>query len=344
VIRNSTRLDCALTSIDRVWLCEVVTMRVVLVDGSRLVLRMVTQMLEARDHTVRTFTDGPEALACVKSDLTVDALITSAELSSMSGFELCWETRLLSTLQRPISIIMMSADYDRHKLKEALDSGADDFISKPPVCDELYARLRAAERMAAMQHELIRLATTDPLTGVLNRRAFFERAHEACARRQPSGNLSAIMIDIDHFKRVNDVYGHGAGDDVIRGLAQQAAAEPGIVGRLGGEEFAMLLEQRPVAEAMILADRLRLKFGALRFETDREAIMSTCSMGVAEWRAGDTVDTLLKRADTALYKAKADGRNRVIAEDPSEATGGATTGRIRSTPREALPAKAVATG
>lgn len=319
-------------------------MRVVLVDPSRLVLRIVRQLLEARNHTVHAFIDGSEALAYIKSDLSIDSLITSAVLPSMSGFELCWETRLLSTFQRPISIIMMSADYDRHKLREALDSGADDFISKPPARDELYARLRVGERMVALQHELIRLATTDPLTGLLNRRAFFERARDALARLEPSGTLSAIVIDIDHFKRINDVHGHGAGDEVIRALAQQAMAEPAIVGRLGGEEFAMLLEGRVVADAIIVANRLRVNFAGLRFATDHEAIMSTCSMGVGEWRAGDTIDRLLKRADTALYKAKAAGRDCVVAEDPAtvEADGGATRGGIRSAPRDGPHAKAVA--
>lgn len=104
---------------------------------------------------------------------------------------------------------MMSSQYDQRSLIEALDSGADDFIGKPPLADELYARLRAAERIASMQRELIRLATIDPLTGLGNRRGFFEQATEACARViPPDGSLSAIILDIDNFKRINDSYGH----------------------------------------------------------------------------------------------------------------------------------------
>ena len=194
-------------------------MRVVLVDPSRTVLKCVTRMLETGQHEARPFCDGHAALDYIKSDPGVGALITSAELFSMSGIELCWETRLAASGRRPIYILLMSASQDRHTLVEALDSGADDFISKPPIPEELYARLRAAARMAAMQQDLIRLATTDPLTGLLNRRAFFDQAAEVSARAEAGAPLSAIMLDIDHFKRINDNFGHDAGDEAIRAIA-----------------------------------------------------------------------------------------------------------------------------
>ena len=133
-------------------------MRVVLVDPSRTMRLYVTRLLQARDHEVRPFADGADALACMREDSDVDALITSAELSGMSGLELCWETRILAGRDRSIYVILMSSNIDKQKLGEALDSGADDFISKPPVPDELYARLRAAERLGTMQRELVRLA------------------------------------------------------------------------------------------------------------------------------------------------------------------------------------------
>jgi two-component system, cell cycle response regulator len=289
-------------------------MRVVLVDPSRTVLKFVGRLLEARDHEVRAFTDGETALECVRSDLKVAALITSAELISMSGLELCWETRLLATCERPIYVIMMSASQDRHKLIEALDSGADDYIGKPPVAEELYARLRAAERVAAMQQELVRLATTDSLTGVFNRRAFFERAAEAAARAAGTA-LSVILFDIDHFKRVNDLYGHDVGDRVLSAVAHAAAAESAFVGRMGGEEFAMLLPGQALNDAVVVADRLRGKMSARRFDTNHGPFTITASFGVSTWEAGDTIELLLKRTDVALYAAKTGGRNRVIAAD-----------------------------
>jgi two-component system cell cycle response regulator len=293
-------------------------MRVVLVDPSRTVLKLVGRMLEARGHEVCAFTDGQAALDRIKSDLSVGALITSAELVSMSGMELCWEARLLATCNRQIYVILMSSSQDRHTLTEALDSGADDYIGKPPIAEELYARLRAAERVAAMHEELLRLATTDPLTGVLNRRAFFERAREVCARADAGGILSAIVFDIDHFKRVNDLYGHDVGDRAIRAVAQAAANEELIVGRLGGEEFAALIDGQGLDRALALAERLRQKMAALKFDTSHGRLTLTCSLGVSEWESGDTIDLLLKRADVALYAAKTGGRNRVVAANAGQ--------------------------
>lgn len=169
-------------------------MRIALVEPSRTTRLIVGRMLEARGHEVLPFCDELEALAQIKADPCIEALITSAELKHISGLELCWETRLIATCRRPIYVLMMSTQYDQRSLIEALDSGADDFIGKPPLAEELYARLRAAERILSMQRELLRLATTDPLTGLCNRRGFFEQATEACARVvPPNGSLSAII-------------------------------------------------------------------------------------------------------------------------------------------------------
>jgi diguanylate cyclase (GGDEF)-like protein len=289
-------------------------MRVAIVDPSRTMRLYVTRLLQARDHDVRLFADGPEALACVRTDDGVDALITSLELSQMSGLELCWETRVLAGRDRPIYVILMSSNIDKKKLGEALDSGADDFISKPPVPDELYARLRAAERLGTMQRELVRLASFDPLTGLYNRRVFFELAQSASQRRCA---LTAIMLDIDHFKRINDTFGHDAGDRAIVAVARATKTDGAIVGRLGGEEFAVLLEGCALEEGLRIAEEMRARMAALSFDTANGDMTLTCSFGVGERKAGESIDDLLKRADVALYAAKTGGRNRVIAADPT---------------------------
>ena len=290
-------------------------MRVVLVDPSRTMRLFVTRLLEARAHEVLPFADGPEALACMRHDLEVAALITSGELGAMSGLELCWETRVLAGRDRPIYVILMSSSIDKSRLGEALDSGADDFISKPPVADELYARLRAAERFGAMQRELVRLASVDPLTGLHNRRVFFELADEACARCGEGGTLTAIMLDIDHFKRINDLYGHDVGDQAIAAVAKAALTDGAVTGRLGGEEFAILLEGHTLAQGAMLAEQLRARMAALRFDTANGPLTLTCSFGVSERKLGDSIDDLLKRADVALYTAKTSGHNRVVTAD-----------------------------
>lgn len=320
-------------------------MRVVLVDPSRTVLKFVARLLEARGDDVRPFTDGRAALAYIAEDTQVDALITSAEPLSISGLELCWETRLVAGDRRAIYVIMMSSNQERRCLIEALDSGADDFIGKPPAVEELYARLRAAERLAAMHRDLVQLATLDPLTGIFNRRAFFERATAALAQRPADGTLAAIMLDIDYFKRVNDVHGHAMGDRAIREVASLVAATGEIVGRLGGEEFAMLLPGRDLAGGLKLAERLREEIMAVRLPLADKIVVFTSSFGVSEWKAGESVDDMLRRADMALYSAKAAGRNRVIAgdeapapedyEDAERPLRAAQRGRLSAVPRSA---------
>ena len=291
-------------------------MRVMLVDPSRTMRLFVTRLLEAGGHEVKSYVTGAEALDALRADPDIAALITSAVLDcAMSGLELCWETRVLAGRGRPIYVILMSSSIDKSKLGEALDSGADDFISKPPVADELHARLRAAERLGAMQRELIRLALIDPLTGLSNRRAFFERAEEACARRQA---LTAIMLDIDHFKRINDLYGHDVGDQAIARVAHLAGAHAALSARLGGEEFALLLEGCALADGIAIAERLRGDIAALRLDTARGPLELTCSFGVSQHKPTERVDDLLKRADVALYAAKSGGRNRVVAADATE--------------------------
>ncbi len=288
-------------------------MRIALVDPSRTTRLIVARMLEAGGHEVVPFADERDALARITADASIEALITSAELMHMSGVELCWETRLLATSRRPIYVLMMSSQYDQRSLIEALDSGADDFIGKPPLAEELYARLRAAERIASMQRELIRLATIDPLTGLCNRRGFFEQASEACARTTVlDGSLSAIILDLDNFKQINDSYGHETGDEAICVCARAAFLTEAVVGRLGGDEFALLLKDRTLPQAVEIAEGVRTRLSGQPFDTGKGRIRLTCSLGVGEGRAGDTVDQILARADAALYDAKLKGRNCVV--------------------------------
>jgi diguanylate cyclase (GGDEF)-like protein len=289
-------------------------MRIVLVDPSRTVLRIVTKLIEQGQHEVRPFVDGREALDYIRSDAEVRALITSAEPESISGIDLCAEARALASSRRPLYIIVMSSSDDKHHIVSALDHGADDFISKPPIPEELGARLRAADRVTSMQRELIHHATTDFLTGVFNRRAFFEMAAHVCARAQAGAPLSAIMCDIDHFKNINDVHGHQAGDVVLRGVSAAAKTLGQVMGRLGGEEFCFLV-QLPLKEAVQFAESFRATIANSKFDIGPKALSITCSFGVAQWQTGDTIDWLLRAADLALYEAKLAGRNRVVSAD-----------------------------
>jgi diguanylate cyclase (GGDEF)-like protein len=291
--------------------------RIVVVDPSRTILKAVSRLLEDDGHVVSAFSEGREALDYIKSAPDVSVLMTSAELASMSGLELCWEARLLSGRDRAIYIILMSSNAEQSAVVNALDSGADEFIRKPPAREELYARLRTAERLLRQQRELIVLANLDSLTGAFNRRAFFEKTADlADAGRR----FAAVMFDIDHFKDVNDTYGHDVGDQVLRVIGSEARKDKAVLGRLGGEEFAIVLEGSSLDAATQYAGELRDKLAALSFETAGQTFSVTASFGVAERAAHESIDLLLKRADTALYQAKRAGRNRVIAAtaQPSE--------------------------
>jgi two-component system, cell cycle response regulator len=288
-------------------------MRIVVVDPSRTVLKAVRRLLEEAMHEVCSFEDGRRALDYIRSDHEVRALITSVELPVLSGIELCRELRRLSSAHRPLYILLMSSRSDQGHLIKALDSGADDFICKPPAAEELYARLRVADRVTTMQADLVRLAMTDSLTGACTRRAFFQRAVDASARAEAGSALAAVMFDIDHFKNINDAHGHEAGDEVLRGVAREAAKVGGTIGRLGGEEFSILVEAS-LQDAVELADNLRRAISSMRFCASGTNITVTCSFGVSAWRSGDSIDRLLKRADTALYEAKRTSRNRVVAD------------------------------
>src|SRR5690606_28368836 len=148
---------------------------------------------------------------------------------AMSGLELCWQARIVAGDRRPLYIIVMSSNYERDHLIEALDSGADDFIGKPPVADELYARLRAAARLTAMQRDLIRLASTDPRAEAFNRCACFLSPAEACAQSQRRATAAAITMDVYVHEPINDVYGHNSADNVLRGVPAQAATVENMV-------------------------------------------------------------------------------------------------------------------
>ena len=289
-------------------------MRIVLVDPSRAVQRAMTALIEEGGHEVLAFADGLQALACLTQDENVRALITSTQPVNVSGIELCAAARKLSGTRRALHVILMSSTDDYYLAVTALDNGADDFIHKPPNPDELRARLRLADRVTAMKQQLIQHATTDSLTGLLNRRAFFDSTTEMRHRAEAGKPFSAIMFDIDHFKRINDTYGHEIGDQVLAAVGAQAKMADGVAGRLGGEEFCVLVSGE-IADALECASELQRYVRALHFEHNGQVFAITCSFGIAEWEIGDAIDRMLRRADMAMYEAKKLGRDRIVSSD-----------------------------
>jgi len=294
-------------------------MEIILAEPSKIARRMMSDILRQRGDRVFTTGDGGVALSLLLERPTVDAVITSIELPSVSGLELCWEARNLAASRAPLYIIVMSSNHDRKKLIEALDCGADDFIRKPPVPEELVARLRAAERLLKAQKDVLRMAQTDPLTGCFNRRMFFQRLNDTIDGRAQGQGLSMVLVDIDHFKSINDTYGHDVGDLVICHVAGMFRQSEGVFGRIGGEEFGWFLPGHGLSSAADQAEVMRNVVETTGTQTEQGMVAATCSFGVSEYVPGEPVGDLVRRADLALYDAKSGGRNCVQSRMPMDA-------------------------
>lgn len=292
-------------------------MRVMLVEPSKVSLKLMGRMIEDMGHTVCPFFDGQDALHHLHEDTTLDVVMTSFEVPSVSGIQLCWEARVIANKGRPIYVIAMSSSNDTTHLVEALDSGADDFIRKPPDKIELEARLRGAERMNQARRELVRWATHDALTSLLNRRAYFNLAEEMILG---GGDLSLLLFDIDHFKSVNETYGHASGDLVLVAVSRVLWAHSGRAARVGVKEFAILLPGTTETIASDIAEALRCEIAGMAvFLPSGERPSVTISIGVAEHLPSEDVDDWMKRADDALNTAKDEGHNRVVLASQLEA-------------------------
>jgi len=300
---------------------------ILVVDDSRTQLDWLVQVLEREGYLVRTALDGKDAIRKVRSD-PPDLVLLDMILPDMDGLEV-----LRIVKARPddqfVPVIILSVKSDLDSKVTGLRIGADDFLAKPFAEAEILARCAAMLRIKSLQDQLRRTqlklaeqAITDELTGLKNRRAFDERLQEEFRRAQRySDPVSLIMIDLDHFKQVNDRYGHPFGDVVLRGAADRirsATREPDICARYGGEEFAVILPKTHLAGALSVAERIWKQLGANEYTPPAAAltpppIRVTASLGVAVYPSQDiaTPELLLKFADQALYQAKRAGRNTI---------------------------------
>lgn len=298
--------------------------RILLVDDQP---RSVTRITEALSSVYDTVVlSDPQAALVAAATSDFDLLIVSLSLISADGLRLCSQIRSLERT-RHLPIIILVEPGSEARLLRGLDLGVNDYLVRPIERSEMMARVRTqitrrryAEHLRSRLVESVELSVKDPLTGLYNRR--YMECHLKTLVEEASGTahpLSILVIDIDHFKQINDTHGHDTGDTVLREFSNLILGNTrgvDLVCRMGGEEFVIVMPDTDLRLACHVGERLRSSIAAMPFPVaGKQDVRITASLGVAtlESRA-DTPASLFKRADKALYSAKHAGRNRVVSE------------------------------
>ncbi|GMQ92106.1 MAG: diguanylate cyclase [Gammaproteobacteria bacterium] len=273
--------------------------------------------------------DGEEGWRLLQENPYIELVVSDINLPKMSGHQILVNIRKSKDVRlQKLPVIMMTAADDNTDKNLAFLNGANDYVSKPIDEIELQARVRVHYKLARTIRELeesriflSEQATTDPLTGLKNRRAFFEAGKEHLSRCiRYKTDLSIILLDIDHFKKVNDTYGHQSGDDILLGFSDLLTRMTRLgdtVARIGGEEFTILLPDTNRLGTAVMAERIRIKIEEMEFITSGQFVKITTSIGISAYQSEtvDTIDELLQIADKRLYLAKDTGRNRICVND-----------------------------
>lgn len=286
---------------------------ILVVDDSRSFRAYLEALLTRHGYRVITAADGLEALAILADDPRIVMVITDYTMPEMDGAALVREMRR-KRKREELAIIGISGGSSGAVTVPLLKNGASDFIPKPFEVEELYSRVDQNLDMIRYIREAREAANRDFLTKLYNRRYFYEMAEKMYANAK-RGNLmlAMAMVDADHFKRINDTYGHDVGDQVLVKMAsaiQQAMRESDLLARFGGEEFVCVVVVSEPAEARMAFERIRKVIGDLVINADADVIRVTASIGVST-ELGDSLDDMLNEADRLLYIAKQSGRNRV---------------------------------
>ena len=290
--------------------------------------RLFEKILIKEGFDVTTVENGRQALDLFRQRF-FPIVLTDWQMPEMEGPELCRAIRDENP-DRYVFIVMLTAKGGKADIISGLEAGADDYLTKPAHHAELVARIKTGIRILELEKslkdaadEIHLMSITDPLTSIYNRGYINERLPQEIRRAIRYGrNLSIILCDIDHFKKVNDTYGHLAGDKVLKVFAECLTGsfrqKVDWVGRYGGEEFLVVLPETNLDGALVLAERLRETVEGCESQVDDCTISITASFGVTGCSAHQLTpavkaETLLQQADTLLYEAKAAGRNRVNA-------------------------------
>lgn len=287
--------------------------RILVVDDTRTTRKVLARMLSIQQYAVVEAGSGQEALAILESNPDIQLVVSDYYMPDMDGFELARRIRR----QRPdVRVLGISSSTDRQTSAGFLKAGAHDFVSRPFVLEELQCRIASNVEVLDQLRQLQDLAARDFLTGLFNRRHFFARGRQLVSEAREMGlPISVAILDIDHFKRLNDRHGHDGGDQALTAVARTLGmmAERGfnLLARIGGEEFAIIFPGADLAEAERLCGDIREAIADTPLVINGETLPLTVSIGVAALAPDATLEACLGQADEALYVAKQDGRDRV---------------------------------
>lgn len=299
-------------------------MRVLIADDDALSRRILKDSLEYWGYDVVVCKNGNEAWKILEQDGSPTLAILDWIMPGMDGVSICQKVRQRKNTCYTY-IILLTAKNSREDIITGLEAGADDYVVKPFHHEELKYRLQIGQRIIELEQNILQMANTDYLTGLLNRRAFMERMEGEVNRviREKLA-LGIIILDIDYFKRINDIYGHQAGDLVLQEISAclvRSCRRYDFVGRYGGEEFIVCLPGADFEKTFIIAERMRssIEKHQIFLEQNNEYVNVTASFGIVGIPPGilKTADELIRQADDALYQAKGKGRNRVVKYDAS---------------------------
>lgn len=299
-------------------------MRILIADDDVTSRTMLTGLMKRWGYDVVEAIDGAQAWEELQRSDAPRLAVLDWVMPVMDGVEVIRLVRARSAEHLPY-ILLLTAKNGTDDIIRGLDAGADDYVGKPFSLGELRARIQVGRRTVELhsilletQSALNHQATHDPLTGVLNRRAILGHLEKELSRiRRDGGSLSIGILDIDHFKRVNDRYGHQAGDEVLCGCVEVLGGllrDYDLLGRLGGEEF-LVVAPGTGDECGHLYERLRAAISSTTFTSRVKPVSVTVSIGVASCNGTTCLDDLLAAADDALYRAKRSGRDRVVHSD-----------------------------
>ena len=304
-------------------------MQVLIADDDGVSRRILDKELKKWDYEVVSASDGTEAWDILQREGAPQLAILDWMMPGMTGPEVC--TAVRHRAREPYTyILLLTGRTEKRDLIEGMDAGADDYITKPFHAQELEVRLRAGRRILDLEAQMVNArealrdqATHDTLTHLWNRYAILDILKRELSRASRDGaSVGLMMADLDHFKKVNDTWGHLAGDAVLREVArrmQGSVRNYDAVGRYGGEEFLVVLPGSAESSALHLAERLRKSMCAEPIATPEGPIRAAISVGVTAWSGGGNPppEVLIRAADAALYRAKALGRNRVECGVPT---------------------------